>query len=281
MSIKIYNDTSFKISDIITRSYSTSFSLAIRSFSRELQDSITAIYAFVRIADEIVDTFHESDKITLLNDLKKETFNAIENEISVNPVLHSFQMTVNNYEIPLHYIHSFLESMEMDIYNNCYDRENYDRYVYGSAEVVGLMCLRVFCYGDDKLFEELKEPAKALGSAFQKVNFLRDIKNDLKERKRIYLPDAENTASINSANKQKLEKEIEKEFAAALKGIKQLPDSSRIAVLSAYQYYYMLFKKIRKLEVEDLFLNRVSVSNVTKILLLLRNTVRLKLSMFF
>jgi len=280
MSIKLYDETSYKISDVITRSYSTSFSLAIRSFGKEMQNSIAAVYGLVRIADEIVDTFHDKDKISLLHTLRKDTFESIEKKISINPVLHSFQLTVNEYSIPHDYIESFFESMKMDIYSNYYDRENYDKYVYGSAEVVGLMCLKIFCHGNDRLFEELKEPARALGSAFQKVNFLRDIKNDLSERKRIYLPGAENSTFINQKNKQLLEEEIEKEFSIALSGIKRLPDNSCIAVYSAYQYYYKLFEKIKKLEVEDLFLNRISVSNYTKVFLLLKNTVRLKLSLF-
>lgn len=281
MSIKLYNETGFKISEIITRSYSTSFSLAIKSFDKTLQQSIVAVYGLVRIADEIVDTFHDKDKVTLLKDLRKDTFSAIENKISINPVLNSFQLTVNKYSIPAEYINSFFDSMEMDIYNTFYDRENYDKYVYGSAEVVGLMCLKIFCHNNDKLFEELKEPARALGSAFQKVNFLRDIKNDYTERKRIYLPDAENSTYINQSNKELLEKEIDQEFKTALSGIKKLPEGSRIAVYSAYQYYFKLFSKIKKMDVEDLFLNRISISNITKIYLLLINTLRFKLSMFF
>lgn len=277
MNFKFYNDVSFKVSDLITKSYSTSFSLAINVFDKELKDSISSIYGYVRLADEIVDSFHEFEKQNLLNELREETYSAIRNGISLNPIIQSFQTTVNKYDISIDYINNFIDSMEMDLSNNYYDRENYDKYIYGSAEVVGLMCLKVFCYKDNELFESLIPSAKALGSAFQKVNFLRDIKSDLDDRGRIYLPGASSSTEINNANKLLLEEEIEKEFAEALAGIKRLPSGSRLGVYSAYLYYYMLFKKIRSLKITDLFKKRVRISNFTKISLLIKSLIEIKI----
>ncbi|MBP9096022.1 MAG: phytoene/squalene synthase family protein [Ignavibacteria bacterium] len=276
MNYKFYNDVSFKVSDLITKNYSTSFSLAINVFDKELRNSISSIYGYVRLADEIVDSFHEFDKQNLLNELREETYDAIRNGISLNPIIQSFQTTVNKYDISIDYINNFIDSMEMDLSNTYYDRDNYDKYIYGSAEVVGLMCLRVFCYKDNELFNSLIPSAKALGSAFQKVNFLRDIKSDLDERGRIYLPDASSSNGINNENKLLLEEEIEKEFKVALAGIKRLPKSSRLGVYSAYQYYYMLFKKIRSLKINDLFKKRVRISNFTKISLLAKSLIDIK-----
>ena len=276
MNYKFYNDVSFKGSDLITKNYSTSFSLAINVFDKELRNSISSIYGYVRLADEIVDSFHEFDKQNLLNELREETYDAIRNGISLNPIIQSFQTTVNKYDISIDYINNFIDSMEMDLSNTYYDRDNYDKYIYGSAEVVGLMCLRVFCYKDNELFNSLIPSAKALGSAFQKVNFLRDIKSDLDERGRIYLPDASSSNGINNENKLLLEEEIEKEFKVALAGIKRLPKSSRLGVYSAYQYYYMLFKKIRSLKINDLFKKRGRISNFTKISLLAKSLIDIK-----
>ncbi|MEZ4690762.1 MAG: phytoene/squalene synthase family protein [Ignavibacteria bacterium] len=276
MNFKFYNDVSFKVSDLITKSYSTSFSLAINVFDKELRDSISSIYGYVRLADEIVDSFHDFEKQNLLNELREETYSAIRNGISLNPIIQSFQTTVNKYDISIDYINNFIDSMEMDLSNTFYDRENYDKYIYGSAEVVGLMCLKVFCYKEDELFNSLIPSAKALGSAFQKVNFLRDIKSDLDERGRIYLPGASTSMEINNENKLLLEEEIEKEFKEALSGIKRLPGSSRLGVYSAYLYYYMLFKKIRSLKINDLFKKRVRISNFTKISLLAKSLIDTK-----
>ncbi|MCB0727058.1 MAG: phytoene/squalene synthase family protein [Ignavibacteriae bacterium] len=276
MNFKFYNDVSFKVSDLITKSYSTSFSLAINVFDKELRDSISSIYGYVRLADEIVDSFHDFEKQNLLNELREETYSAIRNGISLNPIIQSFQTTVNKYDISIDYINNFIDSMEMDLSNTYYDRENYDKYIYGSAEVVGLMCLKVFCYKEDELFNSLIPSAKALGSAFQKVNFLRDIKSDLDERGRIYLPGASTSMEINNENKLLLEEEIEKEFKEALSGIKRLPGSSRLGVYSAYLYYYMLFKKIRSLKINDLFKKRVRISNFTKISLLAKSLIDTK-----
>ncbi|MEO6694470.1 MAG: phytoene/squalene synthase family protein [Ignavibacteria bacterium] len=277
MSFDLYNATSFKISNLITSNYSTSFGLAIKVFNNKLKDGISAVYGYVRLADEIVDSFHQFDKLSLLREFRHDTFKAISNKISVNPVLHSFQATVNEYEIPLQYITDFLDSMEMDLSNSFYERQHYDEYIYGSAEVVGLMCLKVFCGSDKRLFESLIIPARALGSAFQKVNFLRDIKSDLNERGRIYLPGASQPEMINLKNKELLEREIDKEFSLAFTGIKRLPNSSKLAVYSAYLYYLMLFKKIKRMKVSDLLTKRVRISNLIKLTLLFRSLVKVKL----
>lgn len=276
MNFEFYNNVSFKVSDLITKNYSTSFSLSIKVFNPELRDGISSIYGYVRLADEIVDSFHDFDKRNLLNDLREETYNAIRNKISLNPIIQSFQSTVNKYDISIEYINNFIDSMEMDLSNNYYERENYDKYIYGSAEVVGLMCLKVFCANDNLLFESLKAPAKALGSAFQKVNFLRDIKSDLDDRGRIYLPGAASTELINNENKSMLEKEVEEEFREALSGIRRLPKSSRFGVYSAYIYYYMLFKKIKNMKVNDLFTKRVRISNITKLALLVQSLIKFR-----
>lgn len=276
MNFEFYNNVSFKVSDLVTKNYSTSFSLAIKVFNGELRDGISSIYGYVRLADEIVDSFHDFDKRNLLNNLREETYDAIRNKISLNPIIQSFQSTVNKYDISIEYINNFIDSMEMDLSNKYYDREEYDTYIYGSAEVVGLMCLKVFCANDNELFESLKAPAKALCSAFQKVNFLRDIKSDLDDRGRIYLPGAASTELINNENKALLEKEVEEEFREALSGIRRLPKSSRFGVYSAYIYYYMLFKKIKNMKVNDLFTKRVRISNITKLALLVQSLIKFR-----
>lgn len=267
----VYHNTAFKVSRVITNSYSTSFGLGIRVFSPSYRDAIYAVYGYVRLADEIVDSFHNYEKKLLLDDFRKETFDAVKRGISTNPVINAFQLAVNKYDIDLKYVEDFLNSMEMDLSNNFYEPDVYDDYIYGSAEVVGLMCLKVFCYGHTGLFEELLGPAKSLGSAFQKVNFLRDIKSDLAERGRIYLPGVKEKLKISNANKRKLEEDIKAEFESALKGIKKLPAGVKLGVYSAYLYYLGLFNKIRKSDVEILLHKRVRVSNFSKILLLMKS----------
>ncbi|MGE5432514.1 MAG: phytoene/squalene synthase family protein [Syntrophomonadaceae bacterium] len=266
----LYLDTSYKISRIITKQYSTSFSLGILAFAKKYREPIYSIYGFVRLADEIVDTFHGFDKASLLNGLREETYRAINMGISVNPVINSFQMTVKKYNIDISYIDAFLDSMAMDLNASSYERNFYDKYVYGSAEAVGLMCLHVFCDGDKSMFEKLKEPARMLGSAFQKVNFLRDIKSDIEERGRIYLPDVHHSDVIDINSKKFLESEVEKEFETALQGIRKLPKGVRLGVYSAYLYYYYLFRKIKGLDMRELLSRRVSVPNITKLVLLLK-----------
>jgi len=273
----LYHKTTFKLSKVITRTYSTSFSLGISVFAPAYRDAIYAVYGYVRLADEIVDSFHKHDKRELLNDFRNETHKAIASGISTNPVINAFQFTVNKYNIDMEYIDAFLTSMEWDLDNSYYEHKHYDNYIYGSAEVVGLMCLRVFCNNDDKLFKELLQPAKSLGSAFQKVNFLRDIKSDIEERGRIYLPGIDHTVKINNENKKILEQDIDNEFKNALAGIKKLPSGVRLGVYSAYLYYVILFKKIKQLDVDELLRKRVRISNWTKLALLLKSLIEVKI----
>ena len=273
----VYHNIAFKISRLITRSYSTSFSLGISVFSPTYRDAIYAIYGFVRLADEIVDSFHRYEKKLLLDEFRKETFNAIERKISTNPIINSFQLAVNKYGIDLQYIDDFLKSMEMDLSNSYYEPKIYNEYIYGSAEVVGLMCLKVFCYNQSGLFEELLSPAKSLGSAFQKVNFLRDIKNDLYERGRIYLPGIDTKIKITNEHKRKLEKDIQAEFSEALTGIKKLPGAVKLGVYSAYLYYQGLFKKIKRSNVEILLKKRIRISNWIKLTLFLKSYFQVRI----
>jgi phytoene/squalene synthetase len=277
MSFQLYNDTSYKISKRLTLSYSTSFGWGIKAFKPEYRDPIFAIYSYVRVADEIVDTFHAFDKKELLEKFEADTWEAIEKGISTNPVLHAFQETVNKYNIDVKLIKAFLTSMKMDLSNSTYERSNYDEYIYGSAEVVGLMCLKVFVNGSDEKYDELEHSARMLGAAFQKVNFLRDIKIDIIERGRIYLPGVSEPTFINNANKKELEKEIDREFHLAFLGIIKLPISVKLGVYSAYLYYLMLFKKIKRMDVDKLMTKRVRISNVYKLYLLLKSYFEVKL----
>lgn len=275
--IQLYHQTSFSISKKITNSYSTSFSLGIRAFAPEYRDAIYAIYSYVRLADEIVDSFHGYDKESLLLKFRADTYDAINSGISTNPVIHTFQKIVYEYNIDIGLIDSFLDSMERDLTNSSYGRKDYDDYIYGSAEVVGLMCLKVFIKGNNDKFNDLKFSAKKLGSAFQKVNFLRDIKSDLEERNRIYLPDVYNNTNITDFIKQKLEIEIEEDFKDALKGIKKLPIGVKLGVYSAYMYYYMLFNKIRSVNVDELLRRRIRISNFHKMILLMKSIIEVKI----
>jgi len=267
--MELFNKTSFK-------TYSTSFSLGILTFDKKYRDAIYSIYGFVRLADEIVDTFFGYDQREMIREFRKDTEDALKNGISTNPILHSFALTVRKYKIDYHYIDSFLKSMEMDLDNSYYNKVEYNNYIYGSAEVVGLMCLKVFCHENEELFQKLINPARALGSAFQKVNFLRDIKSDLIERERIYLPGISLANKIDDESKKSLEQDVEIEFAQALEGIKQLPDGVKLGVYSAYLYYLSLFKKIKRKKVKDLMSERVRVPNSKKLALLLRGVVELK-----
>lgn len=275
MSTDFYLDVSRRISALLTKRYSTSFSLGIRVFPREYQEAIYSVYGFVRLADEIVDTFHSADKVLLLTRFKEETYAALDAGLSTNPVLHAFQDVVRRYKIDRAYIQAFLYSMEMDIEKKTHGRQSYEQYIYGSAEVVGLMCLKVFCHDNEALFRELETPARQLGSAFQKVNFLRDIKSDLETRGRIYLPDVFRRADINNTAKEKIEAEIAAEFAAAETGIKRLPRPARLAVYSAFLYYQDLFKELRKRDVSALLAERIRVSNSRKLFLLAKAVLRM------
>lgn len=271
----LYSKVCYDCSKLITRQYSTSFSLGIRMFSPELRDPIYAIYGFVRFADEIVDTFHDKDKAKLLTDFRQETFKAILEGISLNPVLHTFQEVVNRYGVGHDLITAFLDSMEMDLHRTVYGKRDLDTYIYGSAEVVGLMCLRVFLNGDNAEYERLKPFACALGAAFQKINFLRDMKSDFQERGRVYFPDID-FHRFTESEKAEIESDIEKDFQMAYQGIVQLPRSSRLGVYCAYKYYLNLFYKIRRLPADVVTERRIRVSDKRKIYLLTTSAVQNK-----
>lgn len=275
--MQLFNTTGFKCSKLITQAYSTSFTLGIKTLSKELHDPIYGIYAYVRYADEIVDTFHDYDKGKLLERFKADTYQAIEEKISLNPVLHSFQLVINKYQIPHELIDSFLHSMEMDLHHSKYSDNLYEEYIYGSAEVVGLMCLKVFCKGDEKQYESLVPAAKALGSAFQKVNFLRDMKSDYLERGRVYFPGM-NFTTFDEVAKRQVEQNIQADFDAAYEGILRLPDEARMGVYLAYVYYLALFDKIKKSAADVVKQERIRVSDRRKIGLLVGTYVRSSLN---
>jgi phytoene/squalene synthetase len=266
--MNLFDLTAFRCSKIITQHYSTSFSLGIRSLHRRFHDPVYAIYGFVRYADEIVDTFYDHDQARLLNDFKQETYRALEDKLSLNPVLHAFQKTVNEYAIETDLIDAFLHSMAMDLQPQVYDSSGYEAYIYGSAEVVGLMCLRVFCEGDDARYQQLKPPARRLGAAFQKVNFLRDIKSDYQDRGRVYFPDVDFNHFSQSA-KASIEADIQADFDAAYQGILNLPPTARLGVYLAYVYYLRLFKKIKNCSAARIANERIRIPDNQKLLLLL------------
>lgn len=276
--LKLYNDTCMECSRLITHRYSTSFSMGIRVFEKKLRLPIYAIYGFVRFADEIVDTFHDYPKEALLRQFRIDTYQAIEGGISLNPVLHAFQQTVNQYGIELELIDAFLDSMAMDLCHSNYEDRLYQEYIYGSAEVVGLMCLRVFCEGDDNLYQKLKSPARSLGAAFQKINFLRDMRSDFDERGRIYFPGVDFTLFTNE-DKLNIEADIKKDFDDAYLGIVQLPKSARLGVYLAYVYYVNLFQKIRKAPAKQVTQKRFRVNDGKKVMLLCTSAVRHSLNM--
>jgi phytoene synthase len=278
MSLQLFNKTAFKNSELITKSYSTSFSLGIRTLDKSLHEPIYAIYGLVRYADEIVDTFHQHDKALLLTDFKRATYEAIDNGISLNPVLQAFQLTVNEFDIDRDLIEAFFISMAMDLENTTYDQKGYDEYIYGSAEVVGLMCLKVFCSGDHQEYNRLKPAARKLGAAFQKVNFLRDLQSDFAERGRVYFPGVDFN-NFTYREKQIIEKDIEEDFRQAFEGIKQLPSSARSGVYLAYIYYLGLFRKIRKLPPNNILESRIRIPDFNKLLMLIGVHVRTQFSL--
>jgi phytoene synthase len=271
--IELFHQSSEQCSAAVTRRYSTSFASAIRLLHRDLRAPICNIYGFVRLADEIVDTFHEHNKEKLLADFKAETYAAIAQGISLNPILHSFQRTVNQYQIDHHLIGAFFHSMEMDLSRTAYDQRGYQEYIYGSAEVVGLMCLHVFCEGDKALYAKLESPARALGAAFQKVNFLRDIRADYQGLSRVYFPGCD-FSNFTQADKSAIEKDILEDFRAAYAGIQQLPLKARFGVYVAYKYYLSLFKKIRGLEPASVLQARIRIPNIQKAYIVLRAGVK-------
>jgi len=263
MTNDLYSDTSFECSKLITERYSTSFSLGIRAFDKKYRDPIYAIYGFVRYADEIVDTFHHHNKAELFSSFKQDTYKAIELGISLNPVLHSFQLTINKYKIPHQLIEAFLKSMEMDLDKSKYEQHSYEEYIYGSAEVIGLMCLMIFCEGEIDKYNKLTPFARSLGSAFQKINFLRDIKSDFQERGRVYFPEVE-FSSFCETQKKDIEMDIQKDFDHGLEGIKQLPEGARLGVYIAYRYYIELFRKIKNVPATEVASKRIRVGDSRK-----------------
>jgi phytoene/squalene synthetase len=274
----VFDNISHEMSTLTTKRYSTSFSLGIRMLSQEIQKPIYAIYGFVRFADEIVDTFHDFDKAALLEDFRTQTYTAIAQGISLNPILNSFQWAVNYYNIPHDLIETFLESMKMDLNKQAYDEEQYKKYILGSAEVVGLMCLKVFVSGDETEYQRLKPAAMKLGSAFQKINFLRDLNADYKALGRVYFPGIDMN-EFNATVKHDIERDIEADFHAGYLGILELPKKARFGVYLAYIYYYKLFAKIKKTPAKVILNERIRIPNNRKVGLLLSSYVRHNLNL--
>ena len=264
--IELYHKISVDASKNITQLYSTSFSMGIKLLDKNIHDAIFSIYGFVRLADEIVDTFHDYPKSEMLQEFKEDTYKALDRKISVNPILHAFQMVVNKYSIDRDLIDKFLLSMEQDLNDIQYSSDGYKEYIVGSAEVVGLMCLKVFVNGDNDLYFNLEEPARKLGAAFQKINFLRDVKADYQELGRTYFPGVD-LEKFTPDEKLKIEEDIQDDFECALEGIIKLPSSSRLGVYVAYRYYFSLFKKIKKVSSDRLMEERIRVPNTKKILI--------------
>ena len=275
--MELFNKTALECSKLVTERYSTSFSLGIKTLDYKFQLPIYGIYGFVRYADEIVDTFHDYDKKALLSNFKIAAFQAIEDGISLNPILHSFQKVVREYSIEHELIEAFLTSMEMDLYQSDYNLKSYQDYIFGSAEVVGLMCLRVFCEGNQQMYADLKESAQSLGSAFQKVNFLRDIKADFQERGRTYFPGVDFT-NFSKDDKKAIEEDIQADFDAAYIGIMALPNGAKAGVYLAYQYYLRLFEKIKACPVSKIQHERIRVPDFQKLVLLAKTFFQFKLN---
>ena len=274
----LFDDVSVKCSKLTTKEYSTSFSLGIYFLKNSLRNPIYSIYGFVRFADEIVDSFEGYDRKYLLEKFKKDTYEALESGISLNPILNAFQKVVHEYNISYDLIETFLQSMEMDLEKIDYTSEKYNQYILGSAEVVGLMCLHVFTEGNKEKFDELKPYAMKLGAAFQKINFLRDMKDDYQILGRTYFPNVDLTR-FSTSTKIEIEKEIEKDFREALVGIKMLPASSKGGVYLAYVYYYSLFKKIKSVPAERVLMERIRISNGKKFSLMLNSMFQYKLNL--
>ncbi|MCX6189206.1 MAG: phytoene/squalene synthase family protein [Bacteroidetes bacterium] len=274
----IFDEVSRVCSKVTTRAYSTSFSMGIFFLDPKLHPPIYSIYGFVRFADEIVDSFDGFDKKYLLDKFKKDTYEAIEQKISLNPIINAYQEVVNKYNIEMELTDTFFRSMEMDLHKNDYDKSRYEQYIFGSAEVVGLMCLRVFIQGNSEAYEKLKPSAMKLGAAFQKVNFLRDIKQDYEQLGRTYFPGV-NLDALSASEKLKIEEEIEEDFKLALVGIGQLPTSSRMGVYLAYYYYKNLLKKIKKVPPKRIMNDRIGINNTLKLFLLLKSYLRYQMNL--
>lgn len=275
----LYQKISYQNSKTVTNVYSTSFSLAVKMLSPKIQNDIYAIYGFVRLADEIVDTFHEFDKETLLNEFEADMKTALDRKISLNPILNSFQEVVHKYDIDMEYIDAFLKSMRADLYKQTYHTQaEYQEYIYGSADVVGLMCLKIFVNGNQAEFKKLKDSAMKLGSAFQKVNFLRDLKEDSELLQRSYFPHLKDS-EISNKTKQEIINEIKADFAAAYIGVKQLPKEAKFGVYTAFVYYKKLLFKLEKTNFELLKTKRIRVSNIMKTFLLVKSYVKYNLNL--
>ena len=275
--IDLYHTISKNASRNITRTYSTSFSFGISLLDKSIHDAIYSIYGFVRLADEIVDTFHAFPKQEMLLEFKNETYKALDRGISTNPVLHAFQMVVNEFNIHRSLIDKFLDSMEKDLKEITYSSSEYDDYIVGSAEVVGLMCLKIFVNGDESMYNSLEDNARSLGAAFQKVNFLRDVKADFEQLGRSYFPDVDLT-TFTPDEKLKIEDDIAEDFRHALEGIKKLPASSKLGVYVAYRYYLSLFKKIKSVPSERLMHERIRVPNSKKMYITFKSYCRNQLN---
>jgi 15-cis-phytoene synthase len=278
MSKDLFDKVSLKCSKLTTRAYSTSFSLGIRCLNKELRGPIYAIYGFVRFADEIVDTLHDYDKNLLLKRFTEATHQAIDEKISLNPILNSFQKTVNEFKFERELTDQFLKSMEMDLALTSYDQKGIEEYILGSAEVVGLMCLRVFCKGDERMYQLLKPSAMKLGSAFQKINFLRDLNADFNGMGRSYFPGV-NLTHFNETTKKEIEEDIAKDFHDGYEGIRQLPRSARFGVYVAYLYYMALFEKIKNTPSDVILTNRIRVRNRRKLTILAYSYVKHQLNL--
>ena len=274
---EVFDTISLECSKKTTKVYSTSFSFAIKLLSKEYQNAIYSIYGFVRLADEIVDSFHNYNKTFLLNDLRDATIDALEKKISLNPIINSFQNTVNRYDIKWILIDRFLESMKYDISNYDCTEKDYKKYIQGSAEAVGLMCLKIFTNNKVDEYEDLKPYAESLGSAFQKINFLRDMKEDYTALNRVYFPNLEIT-KFNNSEKKRIEDDIAKDFENGLKGIKLLNKEAKKGVYLAYRYYMSLFRKIQKKDVKKILESRTRISNLQKILILISSQLSLRVS---
>ena len=276
---EVFDLVSFDCSKLVTKRYSTSFSMGTSLLGSDIKRHIYNVYGFVRFADEIVDTFHKFNKKDLLDRFENDLFHAIENQISLNPILNSFQHTVNKNNIEIELINSFIESMRLDLHKSLYETETeYKKYVYGSADVVGLMCLKVFVKGDLKNYNELKTSAMALGSAFQKVNFLRDLKTDSEDLKRNYFPNVD-VANFDEKTKLKIIEEIENDFNNALEGINKLPDDSRLGVYTAYKYYKKLLFKLKRTSSLNIKRIRIRIPNYQKIAVLAKSYLKFHLKL--
>ena len=274
----LYKQTSYKISKVITKDYSTSFSLGIRMLDKKFHDPIFAIYGFVRLADEIVDTFHHCDQTEMLRKFIVDTDDALKCKVSTNPVLNAFQDVVHRYAIERPLVNAFFRSMEMDLSDKKHEQNSYSEYIYGSAEVVGLMCLRVFCENNDEQYDRLRVPARKLGAALQKINFLRDTKSDYSERGRIYFPGVD-FDNFNNKSKQLIEDDIQKDLDESLFGIRLLPKGSRLGVTVAYIYYLALFRKIKTASAAAVQQERIRVPDSQKFFLLIKTWFRYHLNL--